>query len=116
MTNAGSFSTLNAAGTTLLGNAAFSITLAGTASFANGTVLQLITSGVSGAFTNTVYTVGGYSFTADYNTDPGFFDVDVATAAVPEPSTISLCVGLLIGFAGVVQRRRVEGRRAAGGI
>ncbi len=111
VTNANSFSTLNAAGTTVLGNAAFSITLAGTASFANGTVLQLITSSVSGAFTNSVYTAGGYSFTADYNTDPGFFDVDVATAAVPEPSTIRLCAGLLIGFAGVARCRQIKGRR-----
>ena len=68
--------------------------------------MELITSNVTGAFTNKTFTTGGYTFTADYTTNPGFFDVDVA---VPEPSTW-VCVvtlGALATIVGRRQRRRV---------
>ena len=101
-----SFSTLNAVGTTSLGSSAFSISLTAGATFTNGTVLQLITSDTTGAFTNTSVTVGNYSFTADYTTDPGSFDVDIT--AVPEPATWISGV-LVMGLVGASQRRRING-------
>lgn len=106
LTNNNIFNTLVASGATTLSNAAFSISLTTGASFTNNPVLELITTNnVIGTFTNSVYTVGGYNFTADYTTDPGFFAVDVS--AVPEPST--WVAGLLmIGAVGVSQRRKIN--------
>ncbi len=100
------FSSLTAFGTTVLTNAAFSISLANGATFVDGTVLQLvIASDISDTqFTNTTYTVGGYQFTADYTTDPGFFDVDVR--AVPEPA--SWAGFLLVGLVGVSRRQKLK--------
>ncbi len=105
-----SFSTLNASGTTSLTNAAFSVSLLNGATFTNGTRLQkVIASSVTGStFTNTTYSVGGYTFTADYATDPGFFDLRVA--AVPEPSTW-VCGLIMIVLAGVFCRRKIESDR-----
>ncbi len=101
------FSTLTAAGTTALGGAAFSISLTPGATFMNSTILQLISSNVSGAFTNPTYMTGGYQFTADYTTDPGFFDVDVA--AVPEPTTWA-CGIFMTGLAVAFHRRSRHAR------
>ena len=101
-----SFSSLSATGTTALGGAAFSISLTpgATFSFTNGTpVLQIITSGVSGAFANTTYSAGGYTFTADYADDPGAFDVTVA--AVPEPASW-VCGIFMVGLAAIFRRRK----------
>ena len=101
-----SFSTLkNAAGTTTLSNAAFSITTTPGATFTPGP-LELITSPINGTFTNTSYTAGGYNFTADYGTNPGFFDVDISS--VPELATWIYGFGM-VGLLGVSQRRRVGG-------
>ena len=103
-----SFSTLTAAGTTALGGAAFSLTLAPGATFTNGQVIELITSTVSGAFTNANFTTGGYTFTADYTNAPdlGAFAVDVSTAAVPEPSTWAGVLTLAALAGGAYRRRR----------
>ena len=101
-----SFSTLSASGTTALGGAAFSISTTPGAAFTNGQVLELITSPVSGNFTNTTFTAGGYNFAADYATNSGFFDVDIT--AVPEPATW-LAGFLLLGTLGVSQRRKFAG-------
>lgn len=109
-----SYSTLNAGPfTTDISGAAFSILLTPGATFANGTILhQVIASDISNMntgvgstmFTNSTYTTGGYTFTADYNTDAGFFDVDVA--AVPEPASWA---GILVmGLMGVSQRRKLQ--------
>ena len=105
LSNSGSYSKLSAAGTTTLGNAAFTISLTPGATFTNGTVLELITSGVSGRFTNTDYVTGGYDFKANYTTNAGFFDVTIT--AVPEPATF---VGglLLVAAAGLGVRRRLS--------
>ena len=105
-----SFSTLNAAGTTLLGNAAFTISLVPGATFTNGTVMQLISSDVSGQFTNASFTTGGYNFVADYS-DIGF---RVNVTSVPEPSTW-VCGVLMVGMMGVTQRHRLNGWRVAAG-
>ena len=101
-----SFSTLSAAGPTTLSNAAFSITTTPGATFTNGQVLELITSSVTGTFTNSVYTAGGYNFSADYTTNTGNFDVDISS--VPELATWIYGFGM-IGLLGVSQRRRVGG-------
>ncbi len=101
-----SVSTLNAAGTTALGGAAFTISLATGATFTNGQILELISSPVSGQFTNATYTTGGYTFTADYTgaPDPNAFAVDVM--AVPEPSTWA-CGAVMIGLVGLTRRRQL---------
>ena len=107
--NGTTYSSLTAVGTTALGGAAFSLSLApgATFSFTNGTpVLQLINSGVSGTFTNTTYSTGGYTFTADYVDSPGSFDVTVA--AVPEPSTWG-CGIFMFGLAVALRRRKIVG-------
>ena len=101
-----SFSTLSAAGPTTLSNAAFSITTTPGATFTNGQVLELITSSVTGTFTNSVYTAGGYNFSADYTTNTGNFDVDISS--VPELATWIYGFGM-VGLLGVSQRRRVGG-------
>ncbi len=100
------FSTLNAAGTTILGGAAFSISLTPGAVFTNGSTLQLISSPVSGAFMNKVFTTGGYNFTADYSnaTNPGTFYVDIT--AVPEPTTWA-CGIFMVGLAVAFRRRQI---------
>ena len=104
-----SFSTLVASGSTALaGN--FSISVVSGATFTPG-VLELITSPVTGTFTNTSYTTGGYNFTADYTTNPGLFDVDISM--VPEPATWIYGFGV-IGLLGVSQRRKVNGWLRAG--
>ncbi len=97
-----SYSTLSASGMTAL-NGAFSISLTPGATFTNGSVLQLITSNVSGTFTNSSFVAGGYTFTADYTTNAGLFDVDVAP--VPEPST---WIGgtAMVAIFGLAYRRR----------
>ena len=100
------FSTLSANGTTTLGGAAFSVSTTSGATFTSGSVLELITSPVSGNFTNTTFTAGGYSFTADYTTNSGFFDVDIT--AVPEPATW-LAGFLLLGTLGMSQRHKLAG-------
>jgi fibronectin-binding autotransporter adhesin len=103
-----SFSTLSAGtNTTSLSNAAFNLTLASSASFTNNSVLELITSPVTGAFTNLAVTTGGYTFTANYLSNPGFFDVTIT--AVPEPAVWTY--GLLaIGVMGVARGRKIKGR------
>ena len=101
------FSQLIAVGTTSLANAAFSVSLINGATFTNNSVLsEVIDSNVSSAFTNATYTAGGYTFTADYATDPGFFDLDVT--AVPEPSTWA-AGAVMLGLFGVSRRRQVSG-------
>jgi hypothetical protein len=102
-----SISTLSASGTTTLSNAAFSIILTSGASFTNGTVLELITSAISGTFTNTNYYTSGYDFAANYTTNPGDFDVTVI-AVVPEPATW-LGGFLLVGVVGAFRRRQIAG-------
>ena len=97
-----SFSTLSAGGTTALGNAAFSISTTAGATFTPGTILELITTPTTGTFTNSTFMSGGYTFAADYTTNPGNFDVDIA--AVPEPAT--WFGGLLLVGAAVASRRR----------
>ena len=102
-----SFSTLNASGTTALGNAAFTIGLTPGATFtptAPGAPLELITSPVTGTFTDSVFAAGGYTFTADYSN--GEFGVDIS--AVPEPSTW-ICGCLTVGVAAVSRRRQIAG-------
>ena len=102
-----SVSTLSAGGTTALGNAAFTISLTPGASFTattSGMPLELITSPVSGTFTNSVYAAGGYNFTADYSN--GEFGVDITT--VPEPSTW-ICGWLTVGMAAASRRRKIAG-------
>ena len=106
LSNNNTISTLAAGGSIALGGAAFSISLTPGATFvttAGQNVVQLITSPVNGAFTNATYTAGNYTFTADYGTDAGFFDVDIT--AVPEPAT---WMGILTmaGLFGLALRRR----------
>ena len=113
LTSSSNFSTLNATGTTALAGASFSISLTPGAVFTPGTSLQLISSPISGAFTNTVVSTGGYNFTADYTNinNPGTFYVDVA--AVPEPSTWAGLVTLAMLMGGACRRQIVHRLRAA---
>ena len=98
------YSTLVAGGTTAL-NGSFSITTTTSASFAGSEVLELISSPITNTFTNSTATSGGYTFTADYLTNPGFFDVDVSVAAVPEPSTWTAGVLLILASGFHLYRR-----------
>ena len=103
-----SFSTLSAGNTTTaIGGAAFTISLTPGATFTNGQVIELITSPVSGTFTNTFATAGNYRFTADYTNAPdlGAFAVDVSP--IPEPSTWAALVSMA-GMAGFAYRRRAR--------
>ena len=104
------YSTLSVTGAsatapTSLSNAAFSITVTPGATFTPG-ALELITSNISGTFTNSVVVAGGYDFTADYTTNSGFFDVDIT--AVPETATWIYGFAML-GLVGVSQRRKING-------
>ncbi len=105
-------STLNSTGTTALGGAAFNISLATGATFTKGQILELITSTVSGTFTNSTFTTGGYTFTADYTNapDPGAFAVDVSPAAVPEPSTWAGLLTMAALAGGAYRRRQAQVR------
>ena len=108
-----SYSTLViTAGSINLTGASFSLTLAPGATFTKGQVLDLIDSSVAGGttFTNTTYTTGGYTFTADYTNapDPDSFAVDVSPAAVPEPSTWAATLTLAALAAGACRRRRTH--------
>ena len=106
-----SYSMLATNNAVALGGAAFSISLTTGATFVTTpgqNVIQPI-SLVTGQFTNTSVTTGGYTFTADYTTDAGSFDLDVTTAAVPEPSTW-MGILTLAGLFGGAYHRRVRAR------
>jgi autotransporter-associated beta strand protein len=99
------YGTLSASGTTNVSNAAFTITVPSGTTLTNGETLTLITSPVTGQFSDSTFSAGGYNFTADYLTN-GEFGVDVS--AVPEPATF-FGGALLLGVLGWNHRRRLRG-------
>ena len=102
-----SYDKLVSSGLVSLGGGALSVTL-GNGTFNNGDVLTLLSgASLTGTFGNyaegaTVASNGTYNFVADYTGTS--FNLDVAVAAVPEPST---WVGAVLAlFAGAVIRFR----------
>jgi fibronectin-binding autotransporter adhesin len=100
------YGTLSAPSTTTnVSNAAFTITVPAGTVLTSGETLTLITSRVSGHFTDSTFTASGYNFAADYLAN-GDFGVDIT--AVPEPATI-LGGLLMIGAFCWHQRRQLRG-------
>ena len=106
----GGFDRLLSSGAVALNGGVLTVN-AGTGTFANGDVLNLILgSSLTGTFANdpqgtVVATDGSYNFTADYTTTTGGFDLDVVSA-VPEPSTWLGGVLMFLSAFGIVRRRR----------